>query len=164
MISTGPTGGVAGMAPMRSMYGGQSGPSGGGFGNRQVGSAGMAYGGMMGPRPSYGGQTMSTPGAAGMRPPSNTNRMGPVRMPTSMPGMTPPINPPSLPMPMGQGGINTGPSPNMMPNLGNDMSINGQPPSSGMGIAGPSRGPIMGPGGQSTGIFGQYGQSPNRRY
>lgn len=159
MISTSPTAGFAGMSPARSMYGGQDS---GGFGNRQAGSARMAYGGMTGPRPSYGGQTMATPG---MRPSSNMNRMGPVRMPSAMPGMTPPISPPSLPMPMAQsGGINTSPSPNMMPNLGNDMIMNGQPPPSGMGIAGPSRGPIMGPGGQSTGIFGQYGQNPNRRY
>ena len=148
MINTGPS---AGMPFKGSMYGGQSGP-----------------------RPSYGGQDLATPGVAGMRRKSMTptpkppmpqqmNKMGPVRPPMGMgmgmSGMRPPITP--SPVGGGQmngGGINTAPT-----NLGNDMMMMGSQPMMN-GIAGPSRGPIMGPGGQSTGIFGQYGQSPNRRY
>ena len=138
-----------------------TGPSGmGGFGNGQVGSARMAYGETPGPQPGYGGPQRTF----GM--PSRSNRMGPVKMPMGMPGMTPPINGPmsgpSMMPPQG-GGINTGPSPNMMPNLGNDMVMNPPPPPQGMGISGPMKSPIMGPGGQS--MFGQYGQqNPNRRF
>jgi len=147
MINTGPS---AGMPFMGSMYGGQT------F-----------------QRPSYGGQPTLSAGIAGGKrpkpPAQQMNKMGPVRPPMNsmsmgMSGMRPPLNP--SPVGGGQmnggqmngGGINTAPT-----NLGNDMMT--PPPMPMMnGIAGPSRGPIMGPGGQSTGIFGQYGQSPNRRY